>query len=272
MGFFESESFDPIFQHIEELIGVPIKNIVIESRRSEARKYMTKLFPPEVRSAFASWGEQKSMTAEEREVMFKRTKDATTAVLDVGRVYGYAAGDLGELWEKRADYPWRENTSRNPYSLSLYLAESLGSCEAFEDRDMWVDCTLVGDTYHLYYYPSEHPLELKERLAGTRYAFKNGEVEYERCPECGIPREISRYVWDLERGSITNPDTGRRMAILGSLALDAVLFALEEELGKEINETIIEAQRVFTKSYWSNENLETAGRGFSKVNRLTGGG
>lgn len=270
--FFESESFDPIFQHIEELIGIPIRDIVMESRRNEARRYMAKLFPPDVRDAFASWGERTSMTAEEREAMFEKTRKATAAVYDVARVYGYAAGELGELWEDKADFPWRRNLSWNPYSVSLYLAEGIGSCEAFEDRDMWVDYTLVDGAYHVNYYPSEHPLELKGRVAGTRYAFKSGEIVYERCPQCDVPKEISRYVWDLEQGSITNPDTGRRMAILGSRALDAVLFALAEELGEEINETIIKAQREFTKGYWSDENWKRQGADFQRLIALRGMG
>ena len=203
--FFESGSFDPIFRHIEELIGMPIKNIIIESRRNEARKYMAKLFPQDMREAFATWGKQESITAEEQEAKFLKTKEGTIAVFDVARVYGYADSNLGESWDKKADYPWRRSTFRNPYSVSLFVAEALGSCEAFEDKDLWIDYTLVGDVYHLSYYPSEHPLELKGRAVRTPYTFKSGEIEYERCPECGIPREISRYRWDLEAGEHNQP-------------------------------------------------------------------
>jgi hypothetical protein len=115
-------------------------------------------------------------------------------------------------------------------------------------------------------------MELKGRFRGTIHTFKDGEIEYERCPACDVPREISRYVWDLERGSIINPDTGRRMAILGSQALDAVLFALVEELGEEINETIIKAQREFTKSYWNSENWKRQGADFQRIIALRGVG
>jgi hypothetical protein len=100
--FFESESFDPIFQHIEELIGMPIKNIVMESRRNEARKYIAKLFPQEVREAFAFWGEHLMVAAEEREAMFEKTRETTSAVYDVARIYGY----VGRLHAGRWRLPY----------------------------------------------------------------------------------------------------------------------------------------------------------------------
>ncbi len=270
--FFESGSFDPIFEHIEELIGMPIRDIVMESRRNEARKYMARLFPPDIRKAFASWDARADMTAEQSDAVFRKTMDASIAVYDVARIYGYAAIDPGELWEARADFPWRTNCSRNLYSIPLYLAEGLGSCEAFEDRDMWVDHTLSGEDYHVRYYPTEHPLELKGITKRARYDFKGGAIAYERCPGCDVPVEISRYVWDLENGSITNPDTGRRMAIFGTRALDAVLFALADELGDEIDKTIIEAQRIFTKTDWSNENWKRQGADFQRIIALRGMG
>lgn len=270
--FFESGSFDPIFAHIEELIGLPIKNIIMESRSNEARKYMARLFPADVREAFASWGAREEMTAEKSDAVFKKTRNASIAVYDVARIYGYAAIEPGELWDAKADFPWRTNYSSNPYSESLYLAEGLGSCEAFEDRDMWVDFSIEGNTYHVRYFPSEHPLELKGMPKRTRYDFKDGAIEYERCPGCGVPAEITRYTWDLEKGCIKNPDTGRRMAIFGTRALDAVLFALADELGEEINDTIIEAQRAFTKSDWSNENWRRQGADFKRIIALRGMG
>lgn len=268
--FFESENFDPLFRDIEELIGVSIENIVMEARRSESRRYVAKLFPPEAREVFSSWDEKKALTAGEREEMFRKAERITDIIYDFCRACGYAAGSPGELWEKKADRPWRTSEARNPYSTSLFHAECLGACEALEGRDLWVDYELRDGVYHVSYYPAEHPLELKGRPDGGRYEFKGGNIQYELCPGCGVPREISRYHWDLEQGTITDGGTGRRMAVIGSQALNAIVYALVDELGEEVVKTLIEASRRFTKSHWSNEDWKRTGADFQRIFSLRG--
>ncbi len=48
MVFYESETIDALFDGIKELIGMPIDNIVIESRRRETRRYMEGVFPRQI--------------------------------------------------------------------------------------------------------------------------------------------------------------------------------------------------------------------------------
>lgn len=47
--FYESDNIDPLFGGIENLIGAPLNHIIIESRCREARKYIERAFPLEVR-------------------------------------------------------------------------------------------------------------------------------------------------------------------------------------------------------------------------------
>jgi hypothetical protein len=91
-------------------------------------------------------------------------------------------------------------------------------------------------------------VERKEWLKRKRYDFKPGGITYERCPECGIPLEVARLEWDLEGGVINDPESGRRMALIGPTSMDSVLGDLEAELGGSIPEVVVEAQRKYIKS------------------------
>jgi len=134
----------------------------------------------------------------------------------------------------------------------LASGDFLGSVEVSEGREMWVRYEEIGDdTYRIEVYPGKHPVELGERLRRRRYHFKPGNLYYDRCPECCVPLEIARYRWDLGSGVITNPDTGRRMALLGPLGIDAIFEDLEGELGEAIQETVIEAMRRYVRVAWA---------------------
>ena len=274
--FFESENIDPLFRGLEELIGVPIEHIVIESRRREARKYLERVFPPEVREILkykgeASAGGGEPLTQEEKETKKATAKAVTVSVHDVARIFGY--GDLvpGELWEQDHDFPWRSTLVGHPYSLLFNTAESLGSCEAFEGIDLWVEYEEVGeDKYRFTSYVAEHPIELKGRLKRKRYDFKPGEIHYECCPQCGVPNHIGRYIWDLDNGTITDPDTGRRMAIFGPMSLDSILDDLEDELGEAIPELVIESGRRYIRSAWSTDEWRRRAPDFQRMIALRG--
>jgi hypothetical protein len=269
--FYESDNIDPLFGGIENLIGAPLNHIVIESRRREARKYLERAFPLEVRQLLHDRDDPTPLTEEERGTRFTVSKNITISVHDVARVFGY--GDLtpGELWEAGDEHPWRSTNVRHPYSLPFQVAESLGSCEAFEGRDLWVDYRRTGDdTYRFDSFVSDHPLELKERLKRRHYDFKPGDLAYERCPGCGLPHEITRYLWDLDKGTIADPDTGRRMAVFGPYSLDSVFDDLADELGEAIPQTIIEAQRRYIKEAWSKDEWKRGAPDFQRLLALRG--
>lgn len=270
--FYESENIDPLFGGIEEIIGVPIENIIIESRRRESRKYMERLFPLEVREAFRGH-DNPQMTAEEKETKLSACRETINNIYDIGRILGYADISLHPAWESGEAYPWRFGIVNNPYSEPFQLAESLGTCEAFEGIDMWVKYEKTGeDTCLFEFFPGEHPVGLAERFKHKRYDLKPGDIAYDPCPECGVPTEISRYVWDLEKGSITDPDTGRRMAVFGPHSLDSIFADLEEELGEDITRPIIEAQRRYIKSAWSTEKWLRGAEDFKRLTALRGMG
>jgi len=276
MVFFESETIDRVIRGIEELIGVPVERMVIESRSRETRRYIERAFPPEVRGIIDgsdSGLEERMarMTPEERETLLATMRVITRNIMDIAKNYGYGEQMMSELWEEGADFPWRVQKVRNPYSILFLAADNLGSVEAFEGIEMQVRYEKTGeDTYRTEVFPGEHALELRERLKRRRYDFKPGDVDYKRCPQCGIPLAVARRRWDVEAGTITDPDTGRRMAIFGPFSADAVFDDLEYELGEAIPETVIEATRRYIRSAWNTENWNRDGLTFQQMIAVRG--
>lgn len=261
MAFFESGTIDGMFKGVEELIGEPIEPMVIESRRRETRKFMERSFPFEVRNVnlLGERDMQAGSTLYGRVLMDAVTRmrrEMNERVLAVGAVFGYGKQSLSEKWDKGERYPWRTQIIRNPYSVPLWVADTLGTVEAFEGIDMRVEYKEQGkDCLRVTAFPGEHPLELEQKLKRRHYDFKPGDIVYETCGECGVPLDISRYRWDLDEGIITATDTGRRIAILGPLALEAVFNDLEAAHGKAVVEAMVEAQRRNVRARVTSEEL-----------------
>ncbi len=276
MVFFESEPIDSLFRGIEELIGMPIEHIVIESRARDTRRYIERVFPPAVRSILEGKGgrlegQGLDVSAEERETLLATMRVITQSIIDIAKAYGYGEQRPGELWDQGGDYPWRNQYLRKPYSLLFLAADNLGSVEAFESTDMWVKFREIArEEYVTDVYPAEHPVGLKERLRRKRYDFKPGDIDYRKCPECGIPLEVGRRIWDLDEGTINDPDTHRRMAIFGPAAVDAIFEDLEMELGAVIPATVIEAQRRYIKTTWDTEQWNRSDDTFQRIISVRG--
>ncbi|MEW6554289.1 MAG: hypothetical protein AB1384_08400 [Actinomycetota bacterium] len=276
MVLFESDSIDHLFRGIEELIGLPVANIVIESKSRDTKRYIERLLTPEM-SGFLpeQWrggtGEMNGMNRQEREASLAVVKAVTQSIVDLSRVYGYGDQRLGDAWESGGDYPWRTQVYRNPYSLLFVAADNLGAGEVFEKTEMWVRWESIGEnTYNIEVYPEQHPIDLGERLKKRHYWLKPGGIDYERCPGCGLPQEVATLDYDLAKGVYTDPDTGWRMAIFGPSAIDAIFDDLEAELGEAIPETVIEAQRRYIRGAWSEERWNRSGATFQKMIGLRG--
>ncbi|MGQ9705232.1 MAG: hypothetical protein ACUVRX_11635 [Actinomycetota bacterium] len=252
MVIFESNIIDNVFRGIEEILGKSIEPMVVESRRRETRRFIERSFPFEVRNILllgdaGPAAKDSPFSQAMADYMSRIREDIVDRVSNVARVFGYGEVTLG--WEREDPYPWRSVIMRNPYSVPLWKADILGTIEAFEGLDMWVEGEeLEEDVYRLHVFPAVHPVELKGRLQRRkRYDFTAGDVEHERCPGCGVPDIISTYSWDLERGIITASDTGRRVAVFGPLALEAVFDDLASDYGPELSRAVVEAHRRYIR-------------------------
>ncbi len=275
MVLYESEIIDNLFKGIEELIGMDISHIVIESRRREVRKYIEGCFPAWLRKPLIylneKLGTKPVIAYPVRAVRESLGKVITRQVFDIGRVYGYGDVRLGPLWGTGNQYPWRANVIHNPHSVLFFAAEALASVEAFEGREHWISYEETGNNLYEYTtFPGRHPIELKERLKRMRYGFKPGSIEYERCAGCGIPIEVAQLRWDMQEGTIHDPETGWRKALFGPFAMDAVLYDLESELGGSIPEVVVEAQRRYIKSHVGGRNWRRSGTTFGQLTAIRG--
>jgi hypothetical protein len=279
MVFFESETLDGVFRGVERLIGAPIEHIVIESRRRETRRFIERTFHPQIREAMKRIVEvdaspDAAIALEERGVLLAMAKSVMQSINDFGMVYGYGDYGAGGTWDTEDSYPWRTQTVTNPYSVPFIAADNLGSVEACEGTDMRVDYQETdANTYEMKIYPGEHPIALNKRLKRNRYEFKPGDIQFERCSECGVPLELSRRKWgQLGAGTIVDLATGRRMAIFGSIGVDSIFEDLKSELGDAIEDTIVDAQRRYIKTAWGSDNWKRAGSDFQHVVALRGAG
>lgn len=276
MVFFESNTIDNLFKGMEELIEKPIEPMVIESRRRETRRFMEISFPFEVRNIvlFGDPDGEADGTPYSRAVtesVIKIRREMNERVMAVGKVFGYGDQSLSDKWERGESYPWRTQIIRNPYSIPLWVADTLGTVEAFEGTDMKVEYEEIAENaVRVSTYPGDHPVELKGKLRRKRYSFKPGSIGYKRCPECAVPLEISGYNWNLKEGIITAIDTGRRVAILGPLAVDAIFDDLEAEYGADIQDAAIEAQRRYVKSRVVKEDIEKLVYSYRSLTALRG--
>ncbi len=276
MVFFESQPIDQVFRGIEELIGAPLEHIVIESRCRETRRFIERAYPPDVRKVMEgrggrTEGEGLGLAPDEREMLLATMKTVTQSIIDISLAYGYGDQRMGASWERGVDYPWRKQLMRHPYSILFAAADTLGSTEAFEATDMRVAYKEVApDDYEIEVNPGAHPVGLADRLKRKRYDFKPGDIEYERCAECGVPLFVSYRKWDTARGTITDPETDRRFAIFGPLGVDAIFEDLEAELGEAIPAVVIEAQRRCIKSAWDIESWNKDGATFQQIVALRG--
>ena len=261
---YESRVIDNLLAGIEKLIGLPIQHIAIESRRREVRRYIERA-QGEIGRIWRREGGPAG--AEEWAI----AREMILTVLDIGGSFGYGKSALGEGWDTAGEFPWRVNTIIKPYSLPFRIGEILGANEALEGRDMAAEFEEGGEEcYKVTCRPKERPPGLKGRLKRRRYEFKPGDLAFERCEICGIPAAVSHYNWDLEEGTIEDPDNGWRMALYPPATLEAVLLDLEAELGESIPDLVVEAQRQYVKSRVGGVNWRQGGETFGQLVALRG--
>jgi hypothetical protein len=240
MIFYESDNLDNLFAGIEEILGVPIEHIVIESKRREVKEYVEKLLPAPVRK-IARYGGIGMMIRK---------------LSSVGRAYGYGNIRMADKKVRFGDDDHVTMVIDNPHSILFYCGENLGAWEAIDGRESCVRYEeITSNTFEVKNYIGSHPIELSERLQSPEYAYKDGDIYLERCPHCHIPLDVAACKWNLELGTISDPSTGRRMAIFGPAGFEAILDDLELEVGDSIPEAVVEAQRRYIRKLLSREEL-----------------
>jgi hypothetical protein len=226
MVFFDSDSVNALFTNIESLIGMPIEKIVIESKARATQAYIGSLIR-------GTKGRLARVVGLER--IIRR-------IVEQGRVLGY--GDINVK-----EFSWSDSFMiceiKNPYSLALFCGDLKGALQAIRKLEGTIEYEEVGpDFYSIKDFHSPGSTGLEDRLMPHELPLKPGDIKFHRCPVCKAPLEISRFKWDIDKGTIIQAGTGIRYAVFGSTGMQVVLDELERELGDTIPATIVEAQRM----------------------------
>lgn len=234
---FECGNFDPLFQGIGEIIGVPIERLVIDASRRSTREYMRFVVPDDVKE-----------TIKKREIDLKLIFDSTFLIW---RAMGYGKLSLEDVRYEGGEGDFITVIVERPYSVPLAVGNFAGSLEAILGREPGVryEETAPG-IYRITVFEAENPPELRNRLRwrGYQRQYKPGDFRPERCEHCEAPLALQEFRWDLSNGSIRSSITGRRMVMTGPSMIDPVFEELEKELGETIPRVVVEAQKRFVKS------------------------
>ncbi len=233
MIFIECENIDATYRNVEEIIGVSIEHILIEAKRRATFDFVDHLLLAGVKTV----------------VKLAGARIIARALTSMGNIMGYGKIELVDVHRMHGRDDHATFRVEKPYSLPLFCGDVAGSLNAIDRREVGISYVQVSpDVYEITGRISSHPLGLKERLDRTRYKYRPGDIEVERCPACGGPSFLSQYRWELENGIVTSRASGHRKATIGPAALESVISELQHELGETIAETVIEAQRRFVKT------------------------
>lgn len=241
MLFIDSDGVEGLFANIERLIRMPIDKMVIESKKRVTKDYISKLMR-------GSRGFLARLVGIGRIVR---------RVVEQGRVMGY--GDI-----KVRVFNWKDSYLEcevaNPYSIRLFSGDLKGATEAIRKVAGAVTYEEVEPgRFVIYNYVAPFAPELEERLLPSPIKRKQGDIRHELCEVCGVPKELSEFRWDIEKGTIRHAETGTRMAIFGPIGIQVIFDELENELGEHIPDTIVKAQQMYTVS-----NVNMSWRGSSQ--------
>jgi hypothetical protein len=230
----ESETFDPLFEGMEKIIGVPIEHIVIDCIRRTFRAYC-RLFLPD--------------NMEELRADPKFVRAVGDSFIALATPQGLGMFEFVEMRYEGDENDYYTVSIREPYSLRMCVGTHCGAMEALFGSDQGVRYSEVEPgLYHITTFPQEHPEELRGRLKMKIFEPSPGDIELERCPTCGGPKLLSQNKWYLDRGVIINETANRRLVVMGPNQFDPIFKELEEELGDTIPRVVVEAQRRFTKT------------------------
>jgi len=234
---------------ISEKIGYPIDRIVVEGERKAARNITNE--------TLASGHGILSVLA--------RSPGGTPVTLkmslDVSRSVGYGSPEVlryirGKEFDVRVD---------NPFCVPVVVGDIWGNFESIHRITAGVESEESDDsvTIHLRKLSDEVIEEHPGRLALKKMATMTGEVAFDRCERCGIPRDVTRSIeWDVERGQVTSRKTGRREVTIMVEAVNAIINELTEELGDEIPVMVEQVEQDYIAGVMSGSSMPATTRDY----------
>ena len=240
--FIESANLDPLFNGVEQIIGAPIRPIVIITKRRAIRGYIDNILDDETQDML-----------KRREIDWQPVNDKLRLV---ARLAGMGRYEVAEFRYEGDGADFITETISDPPSIPYACGTMAAAFEALFGRELDVTYRVLSpQLLEMTCYPKNHPRQFKGKMNMPSYNHRDGGLDLERCATCGGPAVLSDYRWYLDKGIIVNRYTGRRMAILGPEA-NAIVEELEKEHGEMVHRAVVEAQRRFVRTgFYSMEDM-----------------
>ncbi len=226
----ESAEFCALVEGVSSRIGRPIDDFVIEGQRKATRSTIDDIL--DIAWGFPGWlGRTRLGHPFEMKV-----------TLDAGRSLGYG---VTEIVENRRGSLIRARL-KHPYCVPMAVGSLWGMFESHHNVTAAAHWKLDGEQVDITVEKVSDGMTWEEldRFALRKQATIPGNVEFDRCPRCGVPREVTRaLVWEPDRGLILNRRTGRREMTVVVEAVNAVIREVAQEVGDFIPQMIAEIEQ-----------------------------
>lgn len=222
---------DNIFSNIEAKLGISIDHIAFEAQRNASKAVFEAFYDklPGVRS-LTRFGFIKRMGVEGFNKVAVMTGQCRSDTLE------YLPGQKGVA------------RISNPFNFGLMAANVVGAFETLEGipfKHTWEEER--PDSYVITVVPTGEKPEIAARMELEYKQMVSGRLVHARCSRCKVPRAISSQLkWMENEGIILDTRTGSRVVMLDGYMVDTVFREMARELGEEIDELLVDAQREWT--------------------------
>jgi len=222
---------DNLFSNIEAKLGISIEHIAFEAQRN-ASKATFQAFTDKIPGArlMLTPGFVKRIGVE----LFNK----------VGVITGQCHSET--LAYKPGQYGIAR--IRNPFNFGLMAANVVGAFETLEGvpfKHSWEEES--SDAYIIRVEPTGERPEIAERMNLAYAPMFPGNLSHTRCPRCKVPLALSSHLkWMENEGTILDTRTGARVVMLDGYMVTTVFREMVQELGEEVNDLLVDAQREWT--------------------------
>jgi hypothetical protein len=243
--FIEVDELLNLLSYLSELLGVPIDNILIQSERAIGQELVAMSLP----------GALTRFTRSTPDIFHRLffAKLAVKHMAGYARAMGYGSVTIIEYEGKRRSLV----RVRNPHCLPLIIGDCVGAFQEVLGVNTAVTWKKENGTTLIEFRQTD---EKPYQVPINRADFMPGEVDFKRCPACGVPLSVSdNFEWDMLNGIITNRRSAYREVFLSVEGINAIFAEMEKELGDEVPLMVAQRQAELMRERMSKRNLEEEG-------------